>query len=393
MNKKPSPESHAEGFLLLAFLIVNILLQYFAGSNYLYAMIQQTLLRLLLSPFALLYGIGVGLRNLLYRIGMLKSVHFDLPVISVGNLSVGGTGKTPHIEYLIQLLKNHLDLGVLSRGYMRKSRGYRLVTHRNSAADVGDEPLQFKLKYPDIMVAVAESRSFAIPQMVMTNPNLQLILLDDAFQHRSIQPAMHIMLTEHRLLFTRDYLLPAGRLREWRSAYKRADVIIVSKCPPTMTREEADAIRAEIQPYPHQQIYFTTYQYGIPYRLFDVQDRISLHENTAVLLISAIANTDFLFNYLETAVGYIDGMSFEDHHYFTPYEMDQLGLRFDQLPDDHDRIILSTEKDATRLALHGEWLRERNLPIYILPVGVRFLFDQGPQFDEMIRQFLLDFKS
>jgi len=356
-------------------------------------MIQQTLLRILLSPLALLYGLGVLLRDLVYRMGLVRPVHFDLPVISVGNLSVGGTGKTPHIEYLIRLLKDYIQLAVLSRGYLRKTKGFRYVSTASNAAEVGDEPLQFKLKYPDITVAVSESRSFAIPQMLMRQPDLQLILLDDAFQHRSVEPAMHILLTEHDRLFTRDFLLPAGRLREWRSAYRRAHQIVVTKCPPTLDAATAEAIRQEIAPYPHQQVWFSTFHYGMPYRLFDPTRRQALTGDVAVLLISAIANTDFLVGHLEEVTGHLDGMPFEDHHYFSPYDMDQMLQRFESLPKELTRIILSTEKDATRLALHADWLRKNDLPVFILPVAVQFLFDEGPAFDGMIRQFLLDFKA
>lgn len=353
---------------------------------------QQLLVRLLLSPFALLYGLAVSLRNALYRAGIVKPVHFDLPVISVGNLSVGGTGKTPHIEYLIRLLKDYIRVGVLSRGYLRKTRGFRFVSRASNAEEVGDEPLQFKLKYDDIVVAVSESRSLAIPQMVMRHPDLQIILLDDAFQHRSVEPAMHILLTEHDRLFTRDFLLPAGRLREWRQAYRRAHQIIVTKCPPTLTREQAVAIRDEIAPYPHQQVWFTAFQYGMPYRLFDTNQRQALTADLSVILISGIANTDYLVDHLVDHTGYLDVMDFEDHHYFTPQDMDQLLMRFRRVPKDQPAIILSTEKDATRLALHRKWILENDLPVFILPVAVRFLWEEGTRFDAMIRQFLLDFK-
>lgn len=356
-------------------------------------MVQEFLIRLLLSPFSLLYGLGVSLRNLTYRLGMVRPVRFDLPVISVGNLSVGGTGKTPHIEYLIVLFREYLELAVLSRGYLRKTRGFHYVTQRSTANDVGDEPLQFKLKYPEITVAVSESRSLAIPQMVMNQPGLQLILLDDAFQHRSVEPAMHIMLTEHDRLFTRDYLLPSGRLREWRSAYLRAHRIIVTKCPEDLSREQAEQIRREIDPAPYQQVYFSRFRYGTPYRLFQPVQRQPLTPDIHVLLISAIANTDYLMSYLEAQVDTLDAMPFEDHHYFTPHEMDQMAIRFRNLPTDKPRIILSTEKDATRLALHGAWLQQQQLPVFILPVAVEFLFDQGPAFDQMMKDFLLAFES
>lgn len=356
-------------------------------------MIQKWLLRILLSPLSLLYGIGVSLHSLAYQSGLLKPVRFDLPVISVGNLSVGGTGKTPHIEYLIRLLKDYLEIAVLSRGYMRKTRGFRYAYTNSNASDVGDEPLQFKLKYPDITVAVSESRSLAIPQMVMQQPGIQTILLDDAFQHRSVNPALQILLTEHDRLFTRDYLLPAGRLREWRQGYVRADHIIVTKCPATLTMDAADKIKEEIAPYPHQKVWFSAFQYGMPYALFNPSQRIAIHQNTAILLVAAIANTDYLMDYLHSNAGYVDGMPFEDHHFFSGNDMSQIHFRYNNLPEAQQRVILTTEKDATRLALHAPWIREQQLPVYILPVQVYFLFEAGSTFNENIRQFLLDFKS
>ncbi len=177
-------------------------------------MLQSTLVKILLAPFSLLYGVGVSLRNYFYRQGILKAVDFDLPVISVGNLSVGGAGKSPHIEYLIRLLKDYINVATLSRGYKRKSKGFLIVQPQQSVEQAGDEPLQFRRKFHDILVAVAESRTFAIPQILMKEPHTQVILLDDAFQHRSITPGLNILVTEYSHPFTRDYLLPSGRLRE-----------------------------------------------------------------------------------------------------------------------------------------------------------------------------------
>ena len=201
-------------------------------------MIQNLLVKILLSPFSLLFGLGVSFRDFLYRKELLKGIEFNIPVISVGNLSIGGAGKTPHIEYLIRLLKDYVNIATLSRGYKRKTKGFMVVHPRNTAEQVGDEPLQFKRKFPDIEVAVAEDRSFAIPELLKWNAELQIVLLDDAFQHRSIKPGLNILLTQFNLPFTRDFLLPSGRLREWRSAYERADIIVVSKCPIDVSEEE-----------------------------------------------------------------------------------------------------------------------------------------------------------
>ena len=194
-------------------------------------MVRDFILKVLLSPFAILFGIGVAFKNILYRVGLLKGLRFSIPVINLGNLTVGGAGKTPHTEYLIRLLKEYITVSTLSRGYGRSTKGYLHVHAGNTADQVGDEPLQYKRKFPDITVAVCESRSLGIPKLIQHNPNVQSILLDDAYQHRSVEPALNILLTEHDHRFTHDFLLPVGRLREWRSAYKRADRIIVTKCP------------------------------------------------------------------------------------------------------------------------------------------------------------------
>ncbi|MCB9264494.1 MAG: tetraacyldisaccharide 4'-kinase [Lewinellaceae bacterium] len=355
-------------------------------------MIQRVLVQILLAPFSFLYGIGVGLRNALYSRGLLKGVEFNVPVISVGNLSVGGAGKTPHIEYLIRLLKDYIEVATLSRGYRRKTKGFLAVNTRMNAEQVGDEPLQFKRKFPDIQVTVSESRAFAIPRIMMDRPDTQAILLDDAFQHRSVKPGLNILLTEFSRPFTRDYLLPSGRLREWRSAYERADIIIVSKCPPALAAEEKEAMIKEINPLPHQKLYFSYYRYGKPYYIFNPRYTLELHSDMDVLLISAIANTDYLVDYLEQQANSVRILEYEDHHYFTKYDVGQLKAKFDQL-DSPRKAIITTEKDAMRLELHRQFLISDRIPVFAIPVEVQFHFGEGEQFDQDIRDFLLNFKA
>jgi tetraacyldisaccharide 4'-kinase len=355
-------------------------------------MIQRLLFQLLLSPLSLLYGLGVSIRDWLYGQGLLKGVEFNLPVISVGNLSVGGAGKTPHIEYLIRLLRDYIDVATLSRGYGRKTKGYLAVHGQMTAEQAGDEPLQFKRKFPDISVVVCESRTFAIPKMLMDQPGLQAILLDDAFQHRSVKPGLNILLTEYSRPFTRDFLLPAGRLREWRSAYRRADLIIVSKCPPELSSEAREKMRQELKPLPHQTVYFSYYRYGAPYYIYNPNYKISLQPELEVLLISAIANTDYLMSHLQGVVGQVQALEYEDHHFFSGYDVGQLKASFDRL-EGAQKIILTTEKDAMRLELHRDFLLEQRLPVFALPVEVAFHAGQGQAFDEAIRQFLLNFKA
>ncbi|MEL6943865.1 MAG: tetraacyldisaccharide 4'-kinase, partial [Bacteroidota bacterium] len=245
----------------------------------------QNLVKILLAPFSLLYGLGISIRNVFYQNGVLKSVEFNIPTISVGNLSVGGAGKTPHVEYLIRLLKDYINVATLSRGYKRKTKGFMLVNPKNSAEGVGDEPLQYKRKFPDIVVAVGESRTMAIPEIMSKAPNTQVVLLDDAFQHIAIKPSLNILLTEYDHPFSEDYLLPSGRLREWRSAYQRADTIIVTKCPFDLTLEAKEKMLHKLQALPSQKVFFSYYQYGNPYYIFNSKYVGKLVENVDVLLI------------------------------------------------------------------------------------------------------------
>ncbi|MCP3929811.1 MAG: tetraacyldisaccharide 4'-kinase [Bacteroidetes bacterium] len=355
-------------------------------------MVQSILAKILLAPFSLLYGLGVSLRDFFYRKELLKAVEFNIPIISVGNLSIGGAGKTPHVEYLVRVLKDYIHIATLSRGYKRKTKGF-LSVHKNSTAEqVGDEPLQYKRKFPGVQVAVAESRTFAIPKMLMDNAGLQLVLLDDAFQHRSIKPGLNILLTEYGFPFTKDYLLPSGRLREWRSAYKRADIIIVSKCPMVMDEQEAEVFREEINPFPDQQLYFSFYDYFPPYYIFNPSYRITLEKDLDVLLICAIAGTDYLVSYLEEQVNRVTTLEYEDHHYFSKYDVSHLRTTFERM-DSKKKIIVTTEKDAMRLELHKTFLMEHNLPVFALPLKVQFHFNQGELFDQQVKDYMLNFKA
>ena len=354
-------------------------------------MIQSILAKILLAPLSLLFGIGVSIRDLFYRKGLLRGVSFDLPIISVGNLSVGGAGKSPHIEYLIRLLKDYIDVATLSRGYKRKSKGFLIVNNQNNAEKVGDEPLQFKRKFPEVLVAVAESRTFAIPEILKAQQHTQVILLDDAFQHRSIKPGLNILLTEFDYPFTRDYLLPSGRLREWRSAYQRADIIIISKCPPFISETDREILVKEIKPFAHQKIYFSYYKYLQAYYILNPKFQSSLHSDVDVLLISAIARASYLTDYLNTKVKSIKLLEYEDHRYFSKFDLSHLKKVFDNMPSEK-KVILTTEKDAMRLELHRSFIIEHELPIFAIPVEVAFHGEDGENFNQQIKSFLLDFR-
>ncbi|MDO8970970.1 MAG: tetraacyldisaccharide 4'-kinase [Saprospiraceae bacterium] len=355
-------------------------------------MSEDIVIRILLLPFALLYGLGVGLRNLLYRIGILRSVRFDLPVISVGNLSVGGAGKSPHIEYLVRWLNQFLEVAVLSRGYGRNTSGYRPVTVIDNAEMVGDEPLQFKRKFPEVPIAVSESRALGVPELVKRNPETQCVLLDDAFQHLAVTPGLNILLTEFARPFTRDWLLPSGRLREGRYNYRRADLIVVTKCPPELSLQERQKMILEIDPFPRQQVFFSKYRYGIPYDLLRPDQRRPLDLDTDVLLMSAIANTDYLLKHLAATVKSAQTLEFEDHHFFKEDELRDMLRRFERLPG-RNKIILTTEKDAMRLELHQDFFWKNTLPVFVLPIEVEFCDGDEAAFQEAVKQMLLDFKS
>jgi tetraacyldisaccharide 4'-kinase len=351
-------------------------------------MLQRILFRVLLSPLALLYGMGVSIINVLYDTGFLKASRFNIPVISVGNLSIGGAGKTPHIEYLIEMLSEYIYVATLSRGYKRITKGFRFVTWQDTALTAGDEPMQYRKKYRDIVVAVSESRAYAIPQILKDFPQTQLILLDDAFQHRAVQPGLNILLTAYDALFTDDYLLPAGRLREWRSSYKRADMIIVSKCPPLLSETARRATIEEIRPLPHQTVFFSYYSYGHPFHFHDSDKKILLDDTTDVILLSAIANTSYLMQYVENQVAGVIQIEFSDHHLFDKGDIEKIIRVYHQL-DSTNKLVLTTEKDAMRLALHSELIVSSGLPLYVLPAKVQFHFDEGKQFQDAIHKYLL----
>jgi tetraacyldisaccharide 4'-kinase len=354
-------------------------------------MSDDIVIRILLLPLSLLYGIVIGVRNLFYRIGVLRSVQFDLPVISVGNLTVGGAGKSPHIEYLLRWLDQFVNVAVLSRGYGRKTDGYRPVSVLDSVEQAGDEPVQFKRKFPEVPISVSESRALGVPELVRHNPDLHCVLLDDAFQHLAVTPGLNILLTEFSRPFTRDWLLPAGRLREGRFEYRRADLIVVTKCPSNLTEKQRRNMIQEIDPYPRQHVFFSRYSYGLPYELLRPDIKRSLDMQTDVLLVSAIANTDYLLQYLAQTVNSVQALEYSDHHYFTEADLHTVRRRFNAMEGQHN-IILTTEKDATRLELHRQFLWEHQITIHVLPAEVEFCDGDGTDFQAEVKRFLMDFK-
>ncbi|CAL1518055.1 tetraacyldisaccharide 4'-kinase [Chitinophaga sp. MM2321] len=343
-------------------------------------------LNLLLYPFSLLYGLIMWVRNRFYDKGVLTAVEFDIPTIAAGNLSVGGTGKTPHVEYLIRLLKDHYKVATLSRGYNRRTKGYILADENSTAADIGDEPMQFHDKFPDIKVCVGEERMLAIPQLLGDEPDTEVVLLDDAFQHRSIKPGMNILITDYKRLFTRDHVVPFGRLREGRKGYERANCIIVSKCPPDMSVAAKQALEKEINPLPHQQLFFTTLQYGALYDMITQQPVIAPASAT-VLLACGIARPEPLLEALKNSFEQVFLLSFPDHYYYSEKDIAKIKKELSDLPGT-DKIVITTEKDAVRLHLLKKTLAEQNLQLAVMPVEISFLFGEADSFNNFIFDYV-----
>ena len=338
-------------------------------------------------PLSWLYGLGVKMRNMLFNIGILKSRAFSTPVISVGNITVGGTGKTPHVEYLINILRNHYKVAVLSRGYKRKSKGFVLADSSSTVADIGDEPYQMKQKFPQVTVAVDKNRSHGIEQIEQGDNNIDVILLDDAFQHRYVKPGINILLVDYHRLIIYDKLLPAGRLREPLEGKDRADIVIVTKCPSDLKPMAYRVITKALNLFPYQRLFFTTISYG--------QLQPALHQGTArdlhelkddnVLLLSGIASPRQLYHDLSPYCGNIQTLNFPDHHRFTPKDVLLINETFSAM--EASKCIVTTEKDLTRLR-DVEGLNDEVIShLYVLPITIQFMHEQ----EDMFNHYIIDY--
>jgi len=344
-----------------------------------------------LLPFSWFYGLGVGFRNTLFDMGILKSRMFDIPVISVGNLTVGGTGKTPHVEYLIRLLCKQYRVAVLSRGYKRKSSGYQLATLDTPMRVIGDEPWQIRQKFRNIYVAVDKKRTRGIERLCndKQTSDVEVILLDDAYQHRYVEPGVNILLVDYHRMITDDKLLPAGRLREPKEAKGRANIVIVTKCPHNIKPMDYRVIQKALNLRPYQKLYFSSMQYGALKALFTDDERHveTIRANESVLLLTGIASPEQMKIDLKRYTKKITPLSYPDHHYFTPSDIQQINERFASLPQ--PRIVITTEKDATRL-LDVEGLSEDvRQSLYVLPVRIEILRDEATHFNEKILGYVL----
>jgi tetraacyldisaccharide 4'-kinase len=342
------------------------------------------MIRYLLYPFAVIYDIVTTIRNRLYDTGKKPVATFDIPLIGVGNLTVGGTGKTPMIEYLIRLFNPPYKVAVLSRGYGRTTRGLRFASENDSASTIGDEPLQLFEKFKDkTSVTVCEERAFAIPNILDKFPDTNVILLDDAFQHRQVRPSFQILLTDYTRLFYDDLLLPAGRLRESSRGAARADAVIVTKCPKDLSEGDMMEIEQRIRSYTNRPTFFSSISYGVP---MPINANRPIAKN--VVLVSGIANAKPLETFVKEHYQMIDHFEFADHHKYSAENLRNIAERASR----DSASVLTTEKDAVKLG-HKEF-RDiiKGVPVYYLPMEFEFM-KNGEEFDMMMLDLLKEGNS
>lgn len=336
---------------------------------------------LLLYPISKLYGMGMAVRNKMFESGMLKQQEFDIPLVVVGNLAMGGTGKTPHVEYIVESLLGKYNIGVLSRGYKRATKGFVLATPQSRPEDIGDESYQIYRKFgPDITVAVCEKRSEGIRKMREINPGLNMIILDDAFQHRYVKPSVSIILTEYNRPIFNDMLLPYGRLREPARALNRADIVVVTKCPPDMKPMQYRIFEENLKLFPYQKLYFSRYNYGhlvpvFPDEGHDIPALDRLSAASSILVVTGVANPKPFVRYLRRHKAKVKLKRFTDHHNFTSSDMEEISRLYDEMPGT-DKYIFTTEKDAVRILNNPYFPHRLKKSIFYIPIKVKFI-DRG----------------
>lgn len=341
---------------------------------------QKILSGLFLKPLSVAYGAVTATRNKMFDLGILSQREFDIPVLVVGNIAVGGTGKTPHTEYLINILRQQYKIGVLSRGYNRKTSGFVLADANSNASTIGDEPYQIYKKFGPlgVMVAVCEDRCVGIDHMREIDPTLNLILLDDAFQHRYVKPKVSIVLTEYLRPVFNDSMLPAGRLRENKGALHRADIVIVTKCPPDMKQLEYRLFVKNLNLYPYQKLYFSTYVYGDLQPVFPetgsvVRRLVELTQNDLIIALAGIAHPKQFVKHLRSSGAKVKGMIFPDHHNYNRDDIALLMSKIKASPDPKNTIVVTTEKDAMRIRGLAGLPKSLKSRLYYIPISVKLI--------------------
>lgn len=360
-------------------------------------MAKRTLLKfLLLYPISVVYGWGVALRNFLFDKGFLKQREFDVPLVVVGNLTMGGAGKTPHTEYIIDRLRHDFRLGMLSRGYKRRTRGFVMAGHNSRPDDIGDEPYQMYRKFGNdgVMIAVCENRAKGIETMCEIDPRLNLVVLDDAFQHRHVKPTVSIVLTEQQRPAYKDALLPYGRLREPMRALDRADIVIVTKCSDSMKPVDYRIIKENLNLYPYQKLLFSRYSYLPLKPLFPEQtgdmplpqlDRMDA--NDSILVVAGVANPRPFLKYIRGFGAKVRVMSYDDHHNFTNSDMQAIYHKFKSMKN-KSKIMLTTEKDAVRMANNPYFPPQLRPYAYYIPIKVDFVGQNDISLETIIKQLI-----
>lgn len=332
----------------------------------------------------MLYGIGVGLRNKLFDLGIFHSHKCDLTTISVGNITVGGTGKTPHAEYLLEYLSKRVSTAYLSRGYKRSTSGFRIADEKSTASTIGDEAYQIYRKFENVTVAVDGNRINALKKLQQHKAEPKVVVLDDAYQHRKLHPDLNILLIDYNRLTYRDLMLPLGELRESSENTDRADIIIFTKCPDTMQPVDMLSTRTQINPFPYQTLYYTSLSYGEPKGLF-TDKKIELY-GKEVLLVTGIAQPQHLHKHLEQYASLITALKYPDHHRFTSYDIQEIAEDYEGLANGN-RVIITTEKDAARL-ISMEIPESIKNDIYTIGIEIEFLFNGKQNFNAQIDKFL-----
>ena len=351
----------------------------------------RNILSPILFPLSLLYGFIIYIRNRLYDFKLLKSNSFNIPLISVGNITVGGTGKTPHIEYLVDFLKSEFNVATLSRGYKRKTKGFILSTSESTDLEIGDEPRQIKQKFPEINVAVDADRTNGINQLIASNKDLDVILLDDAYQHRKVDANLSILLIDYSRPIDKDYILPFGDLREHRFEKKRANIIIITKSPKDIKPIDRRIIFNELKSYPFQVIYFTCFDYGELKTVYNTSANTNNRKNLNdynILLVTGIANPKPLREHiLENISKNIQELEYSDHYNYKESDFKKIMNRFNSIESDK-KFIITTEKDAMRLQKFSNIANNLKDSFFYIPIQVTFLNDRTDNFNQQITEYV-----
>ena len=355
------------------------------------------MIKILLYPLSWIYGIGIYLRNTMYNLNILKSTEFDVPVISIGNITVGGTGKTPHVEYLVQMLKDKFEVVTLSRGYKRKTTGFIEVETTSSVLEVGDEPLQIKNHFPDIIVSVCENRVEGVKKLL--NPSNEkvpdVVILDDAFQHRRITPGINILLIDYNRPVTSDHLLPLGRLREGISQLRRANIVIFTKCPEEVTPIKRRILQKDIGLYPYQSMFFTTLEYDKMKPVFAgkrLDKSFYVEKAYSILIVTGIAFPKLVHDYVRKFSDRVKIMAFPDHYLYNKEDIQLMMRNLESLPGEK-KVIITTEKDSMRLKDRDDLPDIFKDSLYFLPAKVKFLENEGKEFNKKILNYVGENKS